>query len=160
VTEPKLQRKGSPRGALRVLLRAPIGLYRVGLGFLLGKRVLMLEHLGRKSGKTRRTLLEVVLNEDDAVYVGAGWGTSAQWLRNIQADPSVVVYLGAKRYETRAVIVDREEARRVMDAYAGAHPRALPILASRMLDDPSGTLAAQAQRLADTIPMVRLSKTV
>jgi hypothetical protein len=50
----------SPRGALaswaagllrtRWIVRAPVGLYRARLGFLLGPRMLMLEHTGRKSG--------------------------------------------------------------------------------------------------------------
>ena len=155
----RLQRKGSPRGIQRMLFRAPIGLYRSRLGFLLGTRFLMLEHVGRKSGETRRTVLEVVLNEEDAVYVASGWGTSSQWLRNIEANPSVVFHLGSKRYETTAVIVDQAEARRVMDVYAAKHPKALGRLASFMLDDPGETLDLQAQRVAETIPMVRLPKT-
>ena len=155
----RLQRKGSPRGIKRMLFRAPIGLYRSRLGFLLGTRFLMLEHVGRKSGETRRTVLEVVLNEEDAVYVASGWGTSSQWLRNIEANPSVVFHLGSKRYETTAVIVDQAEARRVMDVYAAKHPKALGRLASFMLDDPGETLDLQAQRVAETIPMVRLPKT-
>jgi deazaflavin-dependent oxidoreductase (nitroreductase family) len=155
----RLQRKGSPRGIQRFLFRAPIGLYRVRLGFLLGTRFLMLEHVGRKSGQRRRTVLEVVLNEDDAVYVAAGWGASAQWLRNIQANPSVVFHFGTKRYETTAVIIDRAEAKKVMDAYAEAHPKALGRLAAFMLDDPGESLETKALRVADTIPMVRLPKT-
>lgn len=159
MSEPRLQRKGSPRGLQRLAFRAPIGLYRVNLGFLLGTRFLMLEHVGRKSGETRRTVLEVVLNEEDAAYIAAGWGASAQWFRNIQANPSVVFHLGTKRYETTAVIVDRAEARKVMDVYAAAHPKALGRLAAFMLDDPGETLDVQAQRVADTIPIVRLPKT-
>jgi deazaflavin-dependent oxidoreductase (nitroreductase family) len=155
----RLQRKGSPRGIQRMLFRAPIGLYRSRLGFLLGTRFLMLEHVGRRSGETRRTVLEVVLNEEDAVYVASGWGSSSQWLRNIEANPSVVFHLGAKRYETTAVIVDQAEAKRVMDAYAVEHPKALGRLASFMLDDPGETLDVQAQRVAETIPIVRLPKT-
>lgn len=158
MTEPKLQRKGSPKGLQRLFFRAPIGLYRVRLGFLLGKRFLMLEHVGRKTGETRRTVLEVVLDEEAATYVAAGWGTSAQWLRNIRANPSVVFHLGTGRYESTAVIVDEAEARRVIDAYARAHPKALARLASFMLDDPGGTLEAQAQRVAEEIPIVRLPK--
>jgi len=155
----RLQRKGSPRGIQRMLFRAPIGLYRSRLGFLLGTRFLMLEHVGRRSGETRRTVLEVVLNEEDAVYVASGWGASSQWLRNIEVNPSVVFHLGTKRYETTAVIVDQAEAKTVMDAYAAKHSKALGRLASFMLDDPGETLDVQAQRVAETIPIVRLPKT-
>jgi hypothetical protein len=37
----------------RLAMRAPIGLYRVGLGGLLGTRFLLLEHVGRSSGPAR-----------------------------------------------------------------------------------------------------------
>jgi deazaflavin-dependent oxidoreductase (nitroreductase family) len=158
MSQPRLQRRGSPKGLQRILFRAPIGLYRVGLGFLLGRRFLMLEHVGRKSGEIRRTVVEVVLDDEHAVYIASGWGSSAQWFRNIEANPSVVFHLGNKRYATTAVIVEQAEAGRVMDSYADAHPKALGRLASFMLDDPGETVEVQARRVAETIPMVRLSK--
>jgi hypothetical protein len=42
------------------LVRAPIWLYRHGLGWLFGSRLLMLEHVGRKSGQPRYVVLEVI----------------------------------------------------------------------------------------------------
>lgn len=142
-----------------MLFRAPIPLYRARLGVVFGKRFLMLEHTGRKSGERRRTILEVVLDTDEATYVAAAWGSKAHWLRNIEADPHVVFHIGSRRFATTAVVVDREEAAEVMAAYASAHPRALDRLASFMLDDPGDTLEAKARNVADTIPMVRLPKT-
>src|SRR5690606_12262413 len=44
----------------RSLVRAPIALYKAGLGWLLGSRILMLEHRGRSSGLRRYVCLEVV----------------------------------------------------------------------------------------------------
>lgn len=158
MTEPKLQRAGSPKGLQRLLFRAPIALYRTKLGFLLGKRFLMLEHVGRKSGQTRRTVLEVVFDTDEATYVAAAWGSKAHWLRNIEANPYVTFYVGSKRYETTAAIVGNPEARDVMAAYATAHPKALDRLASFMLDDPGDTPQEQARQVADSIPIVRLPK--
>jgi deazaflavin-dependent oxidoreductase (nitroreductase family) len=142
----------------RLLFRAPVGLYRAKLGFLLGKRFLMLEHVGRKSGETRRTVLEVVFDTDEATYVAAAWGSKAHWLQNIEANPDVTFHVGAKRYETTAAIVDNSEARDVMAAYAAAHPKALGRLASFMLDDPEDTPEEQAAQVADSIPIVRLPK--
>ena len=49
-----------PRGLLRFLLRLPIWLYQLHLGFLLGHRFLLLTHTGRRSGLLRRTVVEVV----------------------------------------------------------------------------------------------------
>ena len=91
-------------GLLRVrwLVRAPIWLYRARLGFLLGSRLLMLEHLGRKSGTRRYVVLEVVARPRPGTYVVAsGFGTRAQWFRNVRANPHVRVYAGGHRPRQR-----------------------------------------------------------
>lgn len=141
------------------MFRAPITLYRLGLGFLLGSRFLMLEHVGRRSGLARRTVLEVVFDTPEAAYIAAAWGSKAQWLKNIEANPSVAFLIGSRRHECSAVVVDAAEAREVMAAYAAAHPGALGRLALFILDDPGETLEDKARHVADTIPIVRLSKT-
>ena len=41
---------------VRWLVRAPVWLYRARLGILVGDRLLMLEHLGRRSGRRRSEL--------------------------------------------------------------------------------------------------------
>src|SRR5689334_4279123 len=74
----------------RWLVRAPIWLYRVRLGFLLGSRVLLLEHTGRNSGATRRAVLEVIAHPAPGTYiVASGFGERAQWYRNVLADSRV-----------------------------------------------------------------------
>ncbi len=49
-----------PRGLARLGWRAPIWFYRLGLGGLLGRRFVLLNHIGRKSGQPRQAVLEVV----------------------------------------------------------------------------------------------------
>ena len=65
-----------PRGCSRYLWRFPIWFYRLGLGWLLGSHFLMLEHTGRKSGKIRRVVLEVIRHEvtRHTYIVAAGFG--------------------------------------------------------------------------------------
>lgn len=155
----RLERAGSPSGWKRILFRAPVPIYRARLGFIFGHRFVMLCHTGRKTGETRRTILEVVVNDSAAVYVAAAWGAKAQWLKNVQADPAVVFYLGPKKYPTRAHLVSNDEARDVMHRYVTAHPRTLDKLARFMLDDPGETSAEQAERVALSVPIVRLPKT-
>lgn len=154
----RLEREGPPTGLKRLLFRAPIPLYRTRLGFLFGERFLMLEHTGRKSGETRRTVLEVVVNDPDATYVAAAWGDRAQWLRNVKANPKVTFHLGSRTYETDAEVVEPERAHELMERYATQHPKVLDRLASYMLDDPGETPLAQAEHVAERVPMVRLSK--
>lgn len=157
MTAPRLETQGSPTG-WKVLFRTPIGLYRVGVGFVMGDRFTMLEHKGRSSGLTRRTVLEVVVNDPDAIYVVAAWGSEAQWLKNVKADPEVVFHLGARKYRTTAEMVTRERAHQLMQEYAAEHPKALGRLSRFMLDDPAETVEAEAGQVADLIPMVRLPK--
>lgn len=156
----RLERSGSPKGWRRFFFRIPIPLYRARLGFLFGKRFTMLEHIGRKSGATRRTVLEVVASHDDAIYVAAAWGRKAQWLKNVQSDPTVGFYLGSRRYQTRAEMVTVDEAGSIVGEYAASHPRALDRLAAFMLDEPGDTPDEQARRIAESVPMVRLPKTL
>jgi deazaflavin-dependent oxidoreductase (nitroreductase family) len=109
----------------RPLMRAPIWIYRARAGGLFGSRVLMLEHIGRKSGAPRYVVLEVVDHPNPENYVvTSGFGRKAQWFRNIRANPRVRVYIGgqAPRRAT-ARVLDRQQADRILAAYRGRHPR-------------------------------------
>lgn len=158
MAEPRLERTGSPQGLTRLAFRAPIWLYRAHLGFVMGRRFVMLEHTGRKSGKTRQTVLEVVADRPDAVYVAAAWGTKADWLRNIMSNSHVVVHHGGRTFATESAIVDESEAGDVLSEYGARHPKAFDRLAKFMLDDPGETTAIQVARVAASIPVVRLAR--
>lgn len=154
----KLGGKGSPKGLSRLFFRAPIWLYKARLGFLLGHRFVMIEHVGRKSGLKRQVVLEVVANEPDATYVAAAWGDRAQWLKNVRANSRVTVHLAGSRFETDAEIIDKDAAHEVLTKYAQHHPRALAGLSRFMLEDPGGTLEEQVDNVSEVVPFVRLPK--
>lgn len=108
----------------RRLTRAPLLLYRAGLGVVLGSRMLMLEHTGRRSGQTRQVVLEVVGRPGPGSYaVVSGFGERAQWYRNVCADPRVRVSV-ARRRSVPAVarVLTAAEAGDVLDHYSLAHP--------------------------------------
>ncbi|WP_067973232.1 nitroreductase family deazaflavin-dependent oxidoreductase [Mycolicibacter icosiumassiliensis] len=110
----------------RRLMRAPIWLYRARLGGLLGQRLLMLEHIGRKTGACRRVVLEVIDHAaGDRYVVASGFGDRAQWFRNINANPRVRVYAGSRASApATARVLGQAEADRVLDHYIERHPRA------------------------------------
>lgn len=110
----------------RPLTRAPLLLYRAGLGAVLGSRMLMLEHTGRRSGQVRQVVLEVVGRPGpDRYAVVSGFGERAQWFRNVRADPRVRVSVARRRSApARARVLTTAEAGRVLDGYAAAHPAA------------------------------------
>ena len=110
----------------RWLVRLPIALFRVRLGGLTGGRLLLLEHRGRTSGARRSVVLEAVRTSDDGqLYVCSGLGPSSQWLRNVIAEPRVLVSCGwrmSRRYVAQVLAGDEGAA--VLRAYTGRHPSA------------------------------------
>lgn len=73
----------------RTLTRAPIWIYRAGLGFVFGSRLLMLEHTGRKSGLPRQVVLEVVDHPaPDTYVVPSGFGERAHGSATCRRTPA------------------------------------------------------------------------
>lgn len=108
----------------RAFVRAPILLYRAGLGFLFGSRLLMLEHIGRKSGARRFVVLEVVDRPaPDRIVIVSGFGARAQWYRNIQANSRVRVWIGIRRgAAATATPMTEDESAAALARYAAEHP--------------------------------------
>ena len=110
----------------RPLARSPIALYRVGLGWLLGPRLLMLEHVGRRSGQPRYVVLEVVGQPAEGRFVVAsGFGRRVDWYRNLVANPHCRVSTGRRRRlpATARLLDDADSAARLA-VYQQNHPRA------------------------------------
>lgn len=110
----------------RALVRAPILLYRCGLGPVLGSRLLLLEHTGRVSGERREAVLEVTARPGPGRYlVVSGFGERAQWFRNIVSTPEVRVSVGRRRsVPARAVRLPPDRAQELFERYPVTHPRA------------------------------------
>jgi len=119
-----------PRGLSRLLYRLPILFYHGGLGWLLGKRFLLLTHTGRISGLPRQAVLEVIRFDRGrgSYYVISGFGEQADWFRNIQLTPEVEITVGHRCKEALAEILPQEDAEWELLDYARRHP-----LAARML---------------------------
>ncbi len=125
---------------VRWVVRAPIWLYGKGLGFLLGNRLLLLEHRGRRSGELRYVVLEVVDRPSvDTYVIVSGFGEKSQWCRNVLADPRVRVTVGWRRTSPAvAELLSDDAAQTVLDRYAERHPRAWKHLL-RALEETSNT---------------------
>ena len=113
-----------PQGCSRVLFRAPIWIFRLGLGGLLGKRMLLLKHLGRKTGLQRQAVLEVVqyLPETNTYIVTAGFGPKSQWYQNILANPEVSVQVGWKQWDVYAEQLSPEAGAEAFVAFCKKNP--------------------------------------
>ncbi|WP_198411127.1 nitroreductase family deazaflavin-dependent oxidoreductase [Microbacterium suaedae] len=107
------------------LMRLPIPLYRAGLGRLLGRRLVMIEHQGRSSGEPRFVVVEVVERTGRALRVASGFGAKSQWYRNLRANGVAYLSTGGVRRERVAVdLLDDEASGAVLARYASAHPAA------------------------------------
>jgi deazaflavin-dependent oxidoreductase (nitroreductase family) len=113
-----------PTGWRRLLLRVPIMAYSAGFGWLFGRWLVMVEHVGRRTGKRRRVVLEVVARDaSGAVTVASGFGAKADWYRNLLAHPQAQVSTGRRRRPVVARPVPVDDGARVMLAYARRHRR-------------------------------------
>lgn len=153
---PQERRPARPTGLTRALLRAPLLLYRWHLGWLLGGRFLRLEHVGRVSGATRRTVLEVVDRDADGrVTVASGWGPGSQWYRNLRAHPEATIQIGRRRMPVTATFPDADDAAPALVRYAGRHPRAARALFRYMGAGPVDGSPESLRAAAHHIPWVR-----
>lgn len=138
----------------RRLMRAPIWIYKARAGALFGSRILLLEHIGRKSGAPRYAVLEVVDHPSaDTYLIASGFGRKAQWFRNIQANPRVRVYAGSRAPRpATARVLDQDEADRTMTAYRTHHPKTW----ERMRPVLEETLGAPITDSNTPLPLVEL----
>lgn len=148
-----------PGGLVRRVLRLPIWMYRLGLGGLLGGRFVLINHVGRRTGRVRQVVVEVVGRDpaQDVIHVASGWGPTAQWYQNLLAEPHVTIQIGRRTTAVMAVPVAADEGMRVLLRYRDAHPWATRQL-GRVLGLPlDGAGPEELRRLAaGRLPVVAL----
>lgn len=157
-TESPARRHRPPR-FLKFVFDLPSGLYEWGLGWMLGKRLLALTHIGRNSDKPYKTVLEVVgfdRETEESVVVSA-YGAEADWYKNIRAEPASRVETGRLDYSPQQRILTRAEARETAARFCRDHPweaklipRVLPSIGAAIQPDPE----ASPVDLLASLPMV------
>lgn len=105
------------------IFKIPILYYKLGLGWMLGKRFLLLTTAGRKTGKPRQTPLEFVYDpQEDSYRVSPGWGGNTDWYKNARRDPHVTVQVGRRIFRAIAEPAPDEEAAEFMMNTSHRHP--------------------------------------
>lgn len=142
----KLRERPPPSAWMRALLRAPIVLYRIGLGPLLGGRFLLLRHVGRNTGTPRRTVLEVVDfdRETNTYYVAVGFGPHSDWFKNLKHHPRARIETGFRKLDVVAHPLDVREGAARMCSYARRNPKLARSLAKFMGYEVDGSQADYA----------------
>ena len=118
------------KGMLWSFFRAPVYLYRWRLGWLLGPRLLLLTHIGRRTRLRRQSVLEVVEYRKGGpeVVVVNGFGPDCDWLRNIEAGPGEEVTVGSEHFAALHRFLGEEEAMRVIEGYEHRNRFIAPIV--------------------------------
>ena len=118
----KRDRPRRPGALLRWFLRAPVMLYRIGLGRLMFGQV-MLTTVGRKSGQPRRAVVDLLKHDaaTDTYYVVSAYGGGSDWYRNLEANPAVKVQARGRKFSARAATLPPDEAEEVLVDYWRRH---------------------------------------
>ncbi len=150
-------------GPLLAVFRLPRHLYRHGWGWILGQRFLQLTHTGRRSGRTHRTVLEVVLRDQHTgeVMVVSGFGPRSDWLRNIQANGRAEISIGRESFAASFRMAPAEEAITVLADYERRNRLAAPVLRlalSRLLGWPYDGSNEARRRAAEALPVIAFSR--
>ena len=147
----------SPTGLSRLLWRAPIWLYRFNLGWMLTGRMMLINHIGRKSGQPRQNVVEVARYDPatNTRYVCSGFGKKAQWYQNLLATPDVTIQVGARKLAVHAEPLSSEAGGDEMVDYAQRNPTAARNLSKFMGFDLDGSEAGY-RRAGQQLPFVAL----
>ena len=112
-----------PNWLRRRLAKWPLLPYRLGLGFLIARQVLVLTTRGRVTAKERRTPLWYV-NDGDNIYCLSGWGASSDWWKNLEASPKALLQIGMRRCERPGeVITEPQKVERILSEFQKKYGR-------------------------------------
>jgi deazaflavin-dependent oxidoreductase (nitroreductase family) len=105
------------------LMKMPLVLYRLGLGWVFGNRFIQLTHKGRQSGRIYRSVLAVLHIDEESheIKVVSPWSES-NWFKNIQATPALEVETGNLRFSPKQRDLAPEEIAALLIDYRREHP--------------------------------------
>jgi deazaflavin-dependent oxidoreductase (nitroreductase family) len=123
---------------VRWAFRAPLRLYRANLGWLFGHHLARITHVGRRTRRSRKTVVEVVRYDPRTreIVVAAGWGDQTEWYRNILASPALEIRSGRTAYRPTQHLLTPEETYAEIQEYTRRHPWLARFTPARLLGIP------------------------
>jgi deazaflavin-dependent oxidoreductase (nitroreductase family) len=128
MTEREKDFSGPARLALKLGSGVHSGVYRATGGKLFGRMgkspILLLNTVGRKSGKKRTSPLLYVKDGEDFVIIASKGGapTHPAWFLNLKANPEATVEVGDREVRVRAEEADAEEKARLWQKMVEMYP--------------------------------------
>jgi deazaflavin-dependent oxidoreductase (nitroreductase family) len=117
-----------PRGWLKFFFKIPVYVARTGFAGwerLIGVEWMLLTSIGRKSGKKRYSMVDVLVHDKDAdtYFIEVGFGKRSDWYRNIQASPVFEAQVGRRKFRATAEELPRERTADVMVDFVRRRPK-------------------------------------
>ena len=119
---------GPARLALKLGSGAHAGVYRATGGKLFGRvgksPILLLNTVGRKSGRKRTSPLLYVMDGEDFVIIASKGGAPNHpaWYLNLKANPDATIEVGDREVRVRAEEVDSQEKDRLWQKMVEMYP--------------------------------------
>ena len=104
-----------PGKFLKFFFKIPLLMHKLGFGGwekLIGAQWMLITTIGRKTGKRRETMVDVMDYDKaaDTYYIEAAYGAHADWYKNIQSNPIFEAQIGRRKFKARAGALTTEGA--------------------------------------------------
>lgn len=157
----KVAERKVPSGISRFFYRFPILFYKWGLGGIFGKRMLLLNHKGRKSGLSRKAVLEVVNHnpKTNTYIINAGFGPKSDWYQNLLVQPNASIVVGKEQIDIQATSIHGEAGGDFLLGYSKDHPKEAKMISKLLGYQVDGT-DEDWRALGEELIFLRLSPRV
>jgi deazaflavin-dependent oxidoreductase (nitroreductase family) len=117
----------SPSGLMKFFFKIPVLVARMGFSGwerLFGIEWMLLITIGRKSGKKRYTMVDVLLDDrkSDTYFIEVGFGKKSDWFQNLKANPQFEAQVGRRKFNATAEELPKEMVGDVMVNFIHQRP--------------------------------------
>jgi deazaflavin-dependent oxidoreductase (nitroreductase family) len=121
--------------------------------------MILLHHVGRRSGDAREAVVEVVRYDamTDSFVICSGFGEQSQWFQNVMAQPDITITSKRRTIDVHAVRLPPEVAAKELTSYGERHPRAVKKLMSYLELDPDEEKATGYANASQALPVLHLT---
>lgn len=104
-----------PGPLLKFFFKVPLWVHKIGFGGwerLIGAQWMLITTTGRKSGKRRETMVDVMDYDSasDTFFIEAAYGSRADWYRNIKSNPVFDAQVGRRKFKARMEEIPNDAA--------------------------------------------------
>ena len=116
-----------PNALQKFFFKIPVWVHKLGFGGwerIIGAQWMLISAVGRKSGKPRETMVDVMDYDaaSDTYYIEAAYGSRADWVKNIEANPRFHAQVGRRKFYALLSALSNENAGELMVKFYRAKP--------------------------------------